>query len=190
LRKYLLVTILIILICPNILFAEQKTIVKKSSKIGGYGALDFKGTIVDDKMGLLVGVSRAVIINHTFSIGGSYTTLSQGISILVDGTVRKLHMGYGGIEFGVILFPHVPVHAWIKVLLGAGSASYEFDALNRENFFLSEPCVQLEVNLAKNVRLSTGVGYRFVSGIDQLEGFSDKMMSGFIVEALIKVGVF
>jgi hypothetical protein len=82
-KKYLLISILLVLVIPFEVIAEEKTLVGNGFDNGGYGAPVVKFMSLGGEVGVLVGGRGGWIINHTFVIGGgggkvSYT--DAGIS--------------------------------------------------------------------------------------------------------------
>ena len=136
------------------------------------------------------GIRGAFILNHTLTFGGSYCALHEGINKNVNGTIRRLQMGYGGLEAGLIFFSNAFVHLTCHTLIGIGKVSYEFDNLNIDNFFILEPAAFLELNVIKNLRVSAGAGYRFAFDVDQIEDLSNEDLSGLSAEILFKIGIF
>jgi hypothetical protein len=56
-------------------------------------------------------------------------------------------------------------------------------------FVIVEPGVELEINLARYVRLSAGVSYKFTNAI-KLDAGKEHLMNGLSVNGGIKLGVF
>ncbi len=99
-------------------------------------------------------------------------------------------MGYGGFELGFIFFSKAPIHITTNSLVGIGRASYEFDNLNIDNFFIVEPAAYLEFNVIKNFRIAGGATYRFAFDVDQIEDLDNGDLSGIGAELLFKIGIF
>ena len=93
-------------------------------------------------------------------------------------------LSYGGVEVEYLWQPSKVVHATVSTLIGGGSLAsdivyavpppnnggmsrMDYGSGNREGFFVAEPAVHAEINLATHVRLAVGMGYRFSAGGDQ-----------------------
>ncbi len=185
-----MLSFILLVVVPMTLNAKDKTIIGEEVEIGGFAGPVLKVIFIEDKISLMLGIRGAFILNNTFTFGGSYFALHEGINKNVDGTIRRLQIGYGGLEPGLILFSRRIIHLSGHVLIGAGKASYEFDNINIDNFFILEPTAYFELNVLKNFRVSAGAGYRFVFDVDQIEGLSNEDLSGLSAEILFKIGVF
>jgi len=72
---------------------------------------------------------------------------------------------YGGLLLQYVVESNRLLHATLESTLGSGrwcvEISEERDGCLGRNFMVFEPVANLEVNVAKHVRVATGVGYRF-----------------------------
>ena len=115
-------------------------------------------------------------------------------------------MGYGGLFLEYILFPKSAVHLSIPLIIGAGGTTlnakkYQDDSnlnpnewalyeyVESSGFFLLEPGLNVELNMAKFFRLSAGANYRYVSGTN-LQRLSDNDLSGVNFNITFKFGGF
>lgn len=183
---------------------------------GGYGALELKGTQVLDEFGLMVGGRGGWIINSTFSIGGAgygltsthtsnYITKGLTANEPEAGKVTYLRMGWGGFFFEYTNSSNSLLHFTANTFVGWGGASYTgntTEMIGNDNdegnknwvykssgFFVVEPGVTAEVNVAKLFRVAVGASYRIVSGLDLPEA-SNSDLSGFSVNVAFKIGYF
>jgi hypothetical protein len=163
---------------------------------GGYGAPELKVTSVADSGALLAGAHGGWIINHHLVLGGGGYGLTTDVpspSVLQPANGgAKLTMAYGGLRFGAILAPHSIVHVAMSMLVGggnAGSATSSGAAHRSDTFWVVEPDVALEANLARNVRLTAGFEYRIVGGTE-VPGLTATNLSGPAGSLAVKFGVF
>lgn len=197
---------------------EFRTIFGNNTSNGGYGALDLKVGPVNGETGLFVGGRGGWIIGHSFVIGGAGYGLTTNNTFLedpankppevgVDSTrTMSLDMGYGGFLLEYILWPKKAIHLSFPLIIGAGGANlnakrYEdnsslnpnewalYEYVESSGYFLLEPGIHAELNMAKFFRLSAGVNYRYVSGVN-LERLNSNDLSGFSFGLSLKFGGF
>jgi hypothetical protein len=160
------------------------------SQISGYDALG-------------VGGSIAFIANHGLAIGfagkGFFTELKEGITSSARNTYSG---GYGGLLIEPVLFPKSPVHLSFPVILGAGGIAksvlynyyypYEYTQVEVEDaeaFLVAEPGVELELNVARWLRLGLGCSYRFTTDLEPVV-FDTDIMDGLTAGFSLKFGKF
>lgn len=182
---------------------EIRTLFGNDLKFGGYGSYDMKFTSFKNHQGLLLGGKGGWILNHQLVIGGGGWGLSTPVRFtLSDGlgndSSARLNFGYGGVLFEYIIFPTSPVHIAIPLLIGSGSSKLYYrdhnlffnDALiESSTFFVIDTGIDFQMNLLKFMRLSVGLGYRYVSGTF-LANLDDKSLSGLSINASFKFGYF
>lgn len=173
--------ILIMALFSSLLFAQERTLIGNFGEIshGGFGAPVTKFTNINGEFGVLAGVRGGWIINHSLSLGlagyGLATNTELANSTL--GETRYLDFGYGGFEFEYILASDEVIHLTFSGLIGGGEVDYRFNKFTdddydhdnnfeRDNFFVAEPSINAELNVTSFFRINLGVGYRFVSGVD------------------------
>ncbi|MBN2600500.1 MAG: hypothetical protein JXR87_00750 [Candidatus Marinimicrobia bacterium] len=182
---------------------EQKTLFQKGTVLGGYGGPTLSTGKLNDKYAVFSGGEGAFVLNHRFIIGGAGYGLVNRINISPEGTPedssRYLNMGYGGLELGYIIAPSQLFHIRVSSLFGVGglgshghvdiwSENYDdedFDVYN-DVFFVMQPTVSLELNVANFCRLDLGATYRYTSDFDyemlktgDLDGLELKMSVNF-----------
>jgi len=137
-------------------------------------APEVKINSVQGKIGTLIGGYGGVVINRT---------LMLGFAGAVNLTHPTVNYGYFGGIAQVIANPGKMVHMSGQLVVAYGSTKdYEdpknglldnFWNISGESFMITEPGVNVEVNLSKGITLVTGVSYRFVSGIDPNNEYID-----------------
>lgn len=189
--------ILILFVFSSFLFAQEKTLLGNFGDIshGGFGAPVTKFTNINGDFGVLCGVRGGWIINHSLSLGfGGYGLVTNSeLTNGFDGQNRYLEFGYGGFEFEYILASNAVVHLTFSGLVGGGEVDYRFNKIEnhdyddkhsyeRDEFFVAEPSLNAELNITSFFRINLGVGYRFVSGVDNTYISENKLrdMSGTI----------
>jgi len=128
---------------------------------------EVKFNSIQGKVGTLVGFYGGALINRNFLLG-----ITGGVN-LGHPTVNY---GYFGGIAQVIVNPEDLVHFSGQLLVAFGTTKdYEnpksgvfdnFWNISGEHFQITEPGVNLEVNLTPGLTFVTGLSYRWVTGID------------------------
>lgn len=181
---------------------EAQTLISGSVSHGGFGGPEIKFGSVAGSSSVWVGGRGGWIINidpqHAISIGGGgYGLVSDHSSNLttLDGEDLYALSGYGGFILEYTNRSYRLTHFTLSALLGGGAvllrdSSYEpFEEDNNNPFFVFEPVLNVELNVASFFRIAAGAGYRFTSGITDF-GFSDSDFSGFTGTITFKFGGF
>ncbi len=189
---------------------EVQTIFSKRKSNGGYGAFSVGYSQIDGRDALITGARGAFIFDHSFAIGlGGYGFVNNldYSSYHHPNPERELMLagGYGGLFIEPIVGGTKPVHLSFPVLIGMGGialvddygwgwdwdidpyhSGHEYD---HDLYFVLEPAVELEFNLARFFRTALYASYRFTSEIDLYE--TDKaVLRGFNFGATFKFGKF
>jgi hypothetical protein len=163
------------------------------------------------------GGSAMLIFNERFSIGlAQYQTRSFSPS-LSNNTGLNMNYGYGGLAMGFSVKPHKLFHLNFPILVGAGMARldsntnfwardrhhYDFDwsgdnRSGHDAFFVAQVGANLEVNVAKLMKVYIGGSYRLASGSNLTypianggtATLSNSQLSGLSAQAGIKLGLF
>lgn len=174
---------------------EVKSLLSKGNDLNAFGAIDLKvGSFVGERA-LLTGAYGGFIINRRYLFGvagyGLVTNVEFDGMVPNDPETKKLnlHGGYGGVLIGPTIAHKELVHISIPIVLGVGSfevvdknffssnlADSEF-TIENSIFFVIEPGIQLEFNITKHFRISTGVTYRHISGTE-LANVKDEDVTG------------
>jgi hypothetical protein len=181
---------------------EVQTIFSRNKSNGGYGAINVGYTQINGKDALISGVRGAFIFDHSFAIGlGGYGFVNnfdynyKGVS---PEEKFSLAGGYGGIFIEPIIGGRKPVHLSFPILIGMGGIAlvnnYSWDwgydyTYDDDFFFVVEPAVELEFNLARFFRLALAASYRFTSEIEMYQTDKD-VLNGFNFGATFKFGKF
>jgi len=122
---------------------------------------------IQGKMGAIIGGYGGVYVNRTVMLG---------FAGAVNLTHPTVNYGYFGGIAQVIAYPGKMVHMSGQLVVAYGTTKvYEnpksslfdnFWNISGERFMMTEPGVNVEVNLSTGITLVAGASYRFVSGID------------------------
>lgn len=145
---------------------EEETLIGGGIDSGGFGALVFKFSGVNDQFAVFAGARGGWIINHRFVVGGGGYGLASEICLNEERSclLRQIEFGYGGFEFEYIGLWDRVAHYSLQVLIGGGGVTLL--GFSADPVFVAEPAARLELNVTKWFRLNLGGGYRFVSGLD------------------------
>ena len=197
---------------------EFKTIFRGDFTSGGYGAPEIKVGGVNGITSLFLGGRGGWVIGHQFVIGGGGYGMTNNNTFMEDPANKpptvgsdstrtiKLDMGYGGLLLEFIALPKKAVHLSFPLLIGAGGTNLgaetyvgqstyypegwaTYDYIENTSFFVLEPGVFIELNMAKFFRISAGGTYRFISGTD-LVRLNNTDLSGFTFSFALKFGSF
>jgi hypothetical protein len=152
----------------------------KSGSVGGYGAISNKFTTIHGEFANMPEIYGGVFIGKKFLIGlgGSATTnyikVPEGESAYPELRMSYLY-GQAGLVHEWIIASNSPVHVVFHWFNGAGfelqyernyhdayDPGYHAKSTDPSWYFVTEPGIQLELNLFKWMRLSPGVSYRIV----------------------------
>lgn len=164
---------------------------------GGFGAPVVKFTEVDNHFGVLAGGRGGWIINGSFIVGGGGYGLANVDNFRyvtnASGDRGRLAMGYGGLELTYVHRPDDLVHLSLGVLIGAGglvwnpqgqSGGQEDDA-----FFVTEPELDVVLNVTSFFRAGLGLSYRFVRDVELFD-LRNADVSGLAGVVTLKFGSF
>lgn len=182
---------------------EITTLFSRSHSNGGYGALSFNYTEIENKDAFLVGARGSWIIDHSFAIGLGGCGFINDINYhnWSDNDLNyNLAGGYGGLYLEPIIAPRQPVHLSFPILFGVGAiariddlhhwkSNRLYDDPNEDAFLILEPAVELEFNMARNLRLGLLLSYRFTSKIE-MDDTDPDTLEGANVGLIMKFGKF
>ena len=153
----------------------------------------------------LPGFSAGLILDHHWTMGmqinfignphglyfSSSHTDSAGTKHQRNGDLRG---GYGGALFEYTLFPQKTFHVAFPLMVGFGSLywsrvqykvsngtytdAWQGEGNERSYFFVIEPGVRMELNMAKKFRLGLTVSYRYAPDLD-LKYASENLVNQF-----------
>ncbi len=187
--------------------AEMQTLLN-SGGFGGMLSITNKVSSVNNQECLFVGAELAMVLGHSVNIGfAGYGLTTRVKSNNLDFENRQLFydMGYGGFFIEPVIMSKRLVHITLPVVLGVGGVAesrntvYEYNndqadfdqwqSYYSDAFLVAEPGVNAELNVAKWMRVSTGVSYRFVSQLD-LPNTDSNSFSGFSGNLSLRFGWF
>lgn len=184
--------------------AAEQTLISNRITSGAYGAPVQRFSTVAGNSVLFSGLEGGWIVNHRFVFGAAgYGLATQNVrnpgATLRDskGRAPVVEMGYGGVTVAYIPAPMKLIHLEFQTLIGGGGLTYDVQDIAgmrpedapADGFFVAEPSVYGELNVARFFRIGLGAGYRFVSGAS-LDGLGDRDLRGASASIAFKVGRF
>jgi hypothetical protein len=138
------------------------------------------------------GLRGGIYLNQRFAVGLTAQGLVSEASTLKENEVRNLG-SYGGLFLQYIWRSDQLIHGTLESTIGDGRwcavGTGDGDSCSDKQFLVFEPVANLELNIAKHVRLASGVGYRFaVAGSG--DGPSSRDMSSLVVRSSLIFGSF
>ncbi len=184
---------------------EIQTLFSHHKSLGFYGSFSMGYSQIDGKDALVTGGRMALIFNHATAVGiAGYGFVNDFDTYrwMDETEVRhSLAGGYGGIFIEPILGGLKPVHVAFPVLFGVGGAGLVrhyapgfwdhpyYDSGEGDFFFIVEPAVELEFNLARFFRTAATLSYRYTSNIE-LTGMDENVLNGLHFGLTFKFGKF
>ena len=171
------IIIIIILINTAILSIAQADSLFSSGSISGvFGGPLVKYTKINNKDALILGARGGWAFNSMFTIGGGAYGLVNDIPInSAQSDTNFVNLGYGGIIVEFVGMSDNVIHWQVGGLIGTGAVSTRNgnDTGKNDIIFVLEPGADAVLNITSTIRLSAGISYRFVSGVDpdNFDGF-------------------
>ena len=131
---------------------------------GWFVAPTFTTSRFDGSLAYSPGIRAGIFLNQRVALGVAANAVGNDDSYYRDTPVRNVGT-YGGLLIQYIVQSNRLLHATLESTLGSGrwcvEISEEQDGCMGRNFMVFEPVANLELNVARHVRVATGVGYRF-----------------------------
>ncbi len=200
-KFYLLLLLLFILVQTNAFAADEETLLGSDFTSGGFGGPVLKVSQVNNETAILMGGRGGWIVNHSLILGGGGYGLVNEIKVpgvFIDGRQANLQFGYGGFEMEYISKPMELVHYSIYLLVGAGGIEhtlwYDDDYENNtrtdnDAVYVIEPAINVNLNVTPFFRISGGVSYRYVTGVD-IAGTSNEELTQPSYNLTLRFGKF
>jgi hypothetical protein len=159
-----------------------------TSVSGWFLAPTFGTTVFGDRVNYTPGLRGGLYLNKRFAIGVTAQGVVNSETKVEDDSVRNLGT-YGGLLLQYIWRSDQLVHATVESTIGDGRWCAAGASGACSHFLVFEPVASVEINLAKHVRLASGVGYR-VAVAGSGEGSSGRDLSGLAIRSSLIFGSF
>lgn len=177
---------------------------------GGYFSVTTGYTQALNTGGMFVGGQGAWMLGHRFAIGGGgYGLVGRTYADRYDDYLRgqgviarpsTLHFGYGGVLVEALFAHRAPVHLAVPLLIGYGGCNIDAvqvsdhvptvdQGVTSQGFFVVQPGVRLELNVAEHARVDLGMDYRYTSDL-HLTALPADAIRGLNAVITLKVGSF
>jgi hypothetical protein len=162
------------------------------TKISGWFLSPTFGTTgFDGRLNYTPGLRGGIYLNKRFAVGIAAQGVASSATKLNDHEVRNLG-SYGGLLLQYVWRSDQLIHGTLESTIGNGrwcAVGTGNSDCSEKAFLVFEPVANMEINIAKHVRLASGVGYRFaVAGSG--EGPSSRGMSSLVVRTGLIFGSF
>ncbi len=192
-RTKLLIFVLILLVAPAFSQQEQETLFRNARLSGGFGGPMFSWSNTNNQVGYGSGGGGGLVFNRFFlGLFGMGETLDNPTS-----GKDQLVIGYGGLWMGYTIPSHKLVHAYASLKLGGGNVAitdfrddWDIEDSWYDATFVAVPEVGLELNIARWMRLSGTVGYRWVQGFDGWQSYDKNAMNAPVYGLTLRFGKF
>jgi len=181
--------------------AEQETLVgyhrAESAHVSGwFVAPTFATTSFASQLGYLPGLRGGIYLNQRFAVGVTASVLATPDTHFGDHDGRNIG-SYGGLLLQYVVHSNQVLHASVESTLASGrwcntvgdGKGTAPDGCSGRTFLAFEPVANLELNVARHVRVATGVGYRFAVAA-RGDGPSSGDLSGIVARTSVVFGSF
>lgn len=163
---------------------------------GWFVAPTFATTSFGNTLAYGPGIRGGIYLNRHLAIGLTGNVVATDDTAIKDNEVRNIGT-YGGLYLQYLLHSDKLLHVAFESTLGDGkwcqrvgdANATEPDGCTGRNFLVFEPVASLELNLARHVRVATGLGYRFAAAASGT-GPSSREMSGVVMRTSVVFGSF
>ncbi|MCE7926551.1 MAG: hypothetical protein DYG98_26185 [Haliscomenobacteraceae bacterium CHB4] len=174
---------------------EQEILFRNARVRGGFGGPIFSWSHTNGETGYGAGGGGGVVFDRFFV--GLF-----GMGETFDNPVigrNQLAMGYGGLWMGFTIPSHKLVHFYASAKIAGGSVGVtdfedDWDWDDDYNWddvvFVAVPEAGVELNVARWMRLSGSVGYRFVDGFSGWGAYGKKDLNAPVYNLTLRFGWF
>ena len=186
--------------------SEHQTLFSEHNSLGLYAALSNGIGVYNGNVGYVSGARLMLVANHYLSVGlGGKAFVASTESeprSSVNSTMEYTFLSgmYGGIYLEPVIHSLKSIHLSTPILLGMGvlgrsewdESIYddEYFTVIGNNFLIVEPGIELEFNVTRWLRISTGAYYRFTTDETAYESDDFFPMNGVSCELCLKLGWF
>jgi hypothetical protein len=163
---------------------------------GWFVAPTFSTTSFANTLAYSPGLRAGIYINRRVAVGLAINGLGTQESAFDDHLVRNVG-SYGGLLLQYVVQSNRLVHVTLESTVGTGQwcaligdgENGTKDGCDGRKFLAFEPVANVEINVARHVRIATGVGYRFAAAATG-NGPSSREMSGLVARTSLVLGSF
>lgn len=173
-------------------FGQSQTLFSDADIYGGFGGpiVEFSGFNGD--LITSIGGGGGVFLDDVF-IGGYGMGSLEMRDPSVDLENFRMNMGHGGFWLGYANKQHRLTHIFASTKLGWGSIDVDFRGEGErpsDNIFVINPEVGMEVNLFRWFKIGGTVGYRLVTGVNEIDTHSNSDFNSITGALVFRFGWF
>ena len=170
----------------------------RGTESNAFGGPALKVTQLNDESVVFFGGRGGVTLNRTFVIGAGFYRLLGDIEApeaaqINPNVTTDLDLEYVGLDLEYIVAPQRTLHFSIQTLIGSGRAQYwEGDDRVRveDGIWIFEPGFNVMLRVTTFFQIGLGASYRFVSGVDRLDGLESQDLNDASANLVFKFGKF
>ncbi|MBK8806374.1 MAG: hypothetical protein IPO21_06915 [Bacteroidales bacterium] len=146
-----------------------------------------------------IGGKMGGIVGHNFAMGTQALVLiGKQMNYTDPYNLGKTVIDLNGASVGMFMQPIIlskfPVHFSIPLFIGAGAAlvtdDYGNSDFDGDIFLVLRPGFEIEFNVVKFMRLSVGVHYKYLYGMNSIKGLDNKSLNGLTGGVSLILGKF
>jgi hypothetical protein len=166
--------------------------VKSYTITGKYNGPVNKFSMIDNNFAYYLGVRGGIILDDDYGIGGASYILVNRIRPPVPlGNELFIVNDYGGLLLEYFI-NDLPAFISASLLIGFGNFNYVKDNIQRNPvdtsiIFVLEPEFNAVFVISDNYRITSGLGFRIVNGVD-VAGLSDKDVGKLTINIALQIG--
>ena len=198
-KKILLLFLLISTV--GYLYAQEEenddiqTFFSKPTKIRGYIGTLTNVTSLDSETAYMNGFQVGGIFDDHFILGLYNLNLENNIfSNNANYIDYEMDFDHRGIWLGYIFMPQQKIHFNVNLLVGNGNLEIYDDVFDTwmqdEVVFVLNPGIEVELNVAKFLRVGIGANYRFALDVDKFDNYNNNDFSDLGAFISFKFGWF
>ncbi len=174
--------------------AQHETLFSKAHVIGGFGSPLIEFSNIKGEFVTSVGGGGGIIIDDVF-IGGYGIGSVDDLQYNINNDDFQMDLAHGGLWIGYTPSTFKIFHPYVSTKIGWGFADFRENRIgvnfsNGDGVFVLTPSVGLELNFTKFFRVAATAGYRWVSDVDQIEGYGNKDFSSMTGQLIFRFGWF
>jgi hypothetical protein len=163
---------------------------------GWFLAPTFGTTSFGNTLAYSPGLRGGIYLNRRLALGLAFNGIGTKDSAIEDHGVRNMG-SYGGLLVQYVVHSNNLIHVSVEATSGTGRWCTRIsdgengrpDGCDGKSFLFFEPMANFELNVARHVRIATGVGYRFAAA-EAGNGPSSREMSGLVARTSLVFGSF
>lgn len=154
---------------------------------GAWAGPIIAGTMVNKKTVSQTGASFALEFNKNLRVG--WRTNAVDFPKL-DSINANIDFSYSGLFFNYAPASHKAIHPTFELFGGAGNMGFEAqDDQNKEDIWVAQPEIGLEINTFRWLKLGIAGGYRFAFFVgDEFEGLDNNNLSSPYAQIALRFG--